>query len=161
MDLVEIIQRENKLVLETIVKDLGITEICIEAAQEDMRRINGALGKLRASEDYKGRREDELLIGAAGQMLLEGKIDRLVPVDDAETRDRAQSLMRVGRTEEANAMQNKRETMVLRNMVKNGGGNQLLVFGGLHGFPDNIKCTFPACEYTTVKTNAYHEHGPK
>lgn len=152
---VEEIVRENTELLRELLPRLKTKRLYLEVAPEDLFLIQL---RVRLERKGKGSRENRLWMGEAGQLLLEGGVEELVPVDDAGLQRKVLENERRGLREEALAAHEEREGNMAK-VLEEDEGDLVLLLGGWHNLRGNL--AEETSSYLRLATHAYLEHGPE
>ena len=110
--------------------------------------------KQKIEEVLHAYRLDRLRIGAAGQLLMTGQLDEVLPLDDAGLLDKADPLTEAGRVALRPDAIEARQDAQVRTLLK-AGAFAFVILGGAHDLQDNIKRLSGGCEYVVVTIRAY------
>lgn len=124
-------------------------EILAETDDPELRRqLEGVL---------RDRRMFLLEMGAAGQLLMAGELEDVLPVEDAQLYEKANPLSKEGHIELKPETIEAREDAMVKKML-DGGPFAFVVLGGGHDLSDNIeRLSGGTCEYLTVETGWYSQ----
>jgi hypothetical protein len=161
--LVERLTDDDKPALPAKVKDLRHAETALATQLADVRALLAAekpgsdrhtkaarLEKdLQALEDE--RRRDLLKMGAAIRLVVSGRLDAVLPLDDTALLDAA-SPLRPGGLDPV-ALAKREEAMVRRPLAD--GPVSVIVCGGSHDLTAAFKRQAVECEYLRVTTHGY------
>jgi hypothetical protein len=96
-----------------------------------------------------------LEMGAAGQLLLSGELEDVLPLEDARLYEKTNPLSEDGRIELKPKIIEAREDAMVKKIL-DGGPFAFMVLGGGHDLSGNIeRLSGGLCEYLTVETGMY------
>ncbi|NQV28103.1 MAG: hypothetical protein HQ518_27440 [Rhodopirellula sp.] len=81
---------------------------------------------------------DMMLIGAPGQLLIDGHIKSVAPAEDANAYEDANPVKPDGTIIFNEKSNEARENAIVKNLMKASGGTAVLVLGGAHDLSDNV-----------------------
>jgi hypothetical protein len=189
LDNVELLQEEQKRLLRHLIQNHGLKRVYYEgltdenkplfemkieayaAAQIDAAEITRDSEEILAETDdpelrkqledlLRDRRMFLLEMGAAGQLLMSGELEGVLPVEDARLYEKAKNpLSEDGHIElESETIEAREDAMV--NKMLDSGLFAFMVLDGGHDLSDNIeRFGGGTCEYLTVETEWYSQLG--
>ena len=135
-----------------------------------LRKVWGELDELRgllANDDASTEqlealerqcRRDCLQLGAAGRLLMDGKIEAALPLEEAKAYEAADPVAKDGTVVLDHDKIEARQDAQVRKLLK-AGKFAFVILGGAHDLQDNITKQSDGCEYVTVTTRAYRRRG--
>ena len=81
---------------------------------------------------------DMLLIGAPGQLLIDGHIKAVVPAEEAQAYEAANPVQPDGTIVFDEKANEARESAIVKNLMKASSGTAVIVLGGAHDLSDNV-----------------------
>jgi hypothetical protein len=161
---VESIQREQYSLMTFLVPELQLRSIHLEGlcdgdAEHFLKRLRqiSAAGLIRNAQPSKIStmemiRQERLLAGTAGQLLIEGVLD-VLPVEDRGVFEAANPFKSNGGLDNDSLMTELRESAMVRHLIHDGA-TTFVILGGLHDLSDNIP---DDCEYVRIETTRYSQ----
>lgn len=166
---VESVQAEQMRLLRSLAKSHQIKRVFIEGLiQEEVERFEGLSVKVAEHRPRKSdtplaqllaeiHRENKLLIGAAGQLLGKGELEKVLPADNKKRLEAANPVKEDGQVKFDIGANERREDAIVRNLLAAGLPVKVLVLGGAHDLADNLKQSgHEDVEYVRVELKAYH-----
>jgi len=102
-------------------------------------------------------RMDRLQIGAAGQLLLEGEINEILPVEDTQAYEDANPVMENGGVVLDRRKIKARQDAQVQRLLQ-ADRFTLVILGGAHNLSDSIdRISCGTCEYVKITTRWYRE----
>jgi hypothetical protein len=159
------VQKQEKQLILFLISELGIKRVFHEGfTSEELEAYKKRIKILKEFEPPSGdggfdlfiRHEyqtDLMLIGAAGQLLIDEKLEAVLPAEEAEAYKAANPLKdgKIVFDEKANEA---REDAIVRRVLAVPARTELLVLGGFHDLSDNVP---DDCEYIRVAVKAYRK----
>ncbi len=161
---VESVQREQYSLMQFLVPELQLRSIhleglCIGDAEQFSKRLrqlrstgiisNPFLSKELAVEMI---RQEQLLAGTAGQLLMEGVLE-ILPVEDRSVFEAANPFKSGTGRVDLSQINELRESAMVSHLVHDGVAT-FVILGGLHDLSDNVP---DECEYVRIETRRYSE----
>jgi len=157
------VQKQEKKVILFLAAEFGIKQVFHEGfTQEELKAYRKRIKVLKEFEPPSGdsgfdafmRHEyqtDLMLIGAPGQLLIEEKIEAVLPAEEAEAYEAANPL-KDGKFVFDEKSNEARENSIVRRVLAGTARTLLLVLGGSHDLSDNVP---DDCEYIRVAVKEY------
>lgn len=96
-------------------------------------------------------------MGAAGRLLIDGEIEEVLPIEDAEALEKANPITRDNKVRLEQAKITERHDAIVRNALKSGP-LCLMILGGEHDLTESVnRLGGGKCEYIRVTTKRYKE----
>lgn len=161
---VESIQREQYSLMTFLVPELQLRSIHLEGLcvgdteqfTKQLKRLNsaGISSNAPPSNEFTEEmiRQERLLAGTAGQLLIEGILD-VLPVEDRGVFEAANPFKSNGGLDDDAMMSELRESVMVRHLIHDGAAT-FVILGGLHDLSDNIP---DDCEYVRIETTRYSQ----
>ncbi len=153
---VELVQAELAAALDCLARHHGLTTVMKEGlTAADMPYLPGKVAELRGpATSTKERRVELAHVGAPIKLLVEGKLERVLPLDDAGLLD-ASNPIKDGKVQFDPAIVARRERAMIRNALASGRV-AVIVCGGAHDLADAIRqAADDGCEYVQVTVKGY------
>jgi hypothetical protein len=153
--------RETKkrlLPLKNERSQIDATLTDLEKAKQQRLAAYKKLAQIRQKIDslFYSYRLDLLRIGAAGQLRITGELAEVLPLDDAESLDRANPLREGIVLLDSDAIEARQDAQV-RELMK-AGEFAFVILGGAHDLSDNLaKLAGGDCEYVVVTTKSHRK----
>jgi len=159
------VQKQEKKVILFLAAEFGIKQVFHEGFT--LEELDGYKKRIKLLKDFeppKGNggfdlfmrheyQTDLLLIGAPGQLLIEEKIEAVLPAEEAEAYEAANPI-KDGKFVFDEKANEARENSIVKRVLAGTARTQLLVLGGSHDLSDNVP---DDCEYIRVAVNAYRK----
>lgn len=158
---VAVVQKQQRRVMQALVKQHGIRQVYQEGLTAEelpaYKRHIAALKKIKPflsgddPLDQLIRHEyqtDLLTLGASGQLLIDGHIESVQPVDEAEAYKAADPIKPDGRIVFDEEASEARENAIVRNLMKASDRLAVVVLGGGHKLSDNVPDSVRLVEVT-------------
>lgn len=147
LDRVEAVQKAQRSILAAFAERHGVQAVYIEGLTEvDLALFEMLVGVHRR----RGGREFGLRIGPAGQLVAEGKLKRVLPVEEVGALKAANPVSDDGEVRIDEKLQQAREDAVVRHLLK-ARGLAVVVLGGGHDLRDSVRRLGDGrCEYVRV-----------
>ena len=166
---VEAIQKGQRQLLEYLIDHHGLKTVFLEGiSEEELPKFNKFITTLRDFDQNKPKgetpieqfllwqyRRDRLEVGAAGQLLMAGRLEAILPAEEAMAFKQANPVGEDGKVTFDEKLNEAREDAIVRQLLK-GGPIAVVILGGGHDLSDNAaKISSDTCEVITVSTKAY------
>ena len=161
---VESVQREQYSLMLFLVSELQLRSIhleglCMEDAERFSKRMKqlrsaGLTGNTLSSQKSKAEmiRQERLLAGTAGQLLMDGVLD-VLPVEDRGVFEAASPFKSSAGINDVSQMTELRESAMVSHLIHDGDAT-FVILGGLHDLSNNVP---DECEYVRIETRRYAE----
>jgi len=148
LDRVEDVQKAQRAILPALAQRHGVRAVYIQGPTEgDVALFEMLVGVYRR----RGGRELGLRVGAAGQLVAEGKLKRVLPIEDAGALKAANPVSEDGEVRVDEKLQEAREDAMVRRLLK-VRGLAVVVLGGGHDLSDNVRRLGDGrCEYVRLR----------
>lgn len=159
------VQKQEKQLILFLISELGIKQVFQEGFT--LEELDGYKKRIKILKEFEPptgdggfdlfiRHEyqtDLMLIGAPGQLLIDEKLEAVLPAEEAEAYKAANPLKdgKFVLDEKANEA---REDAIVRRVLTGTARNQILVLGGAHDLSLNVP---DDCEYIRVAVKAYRK----
>ena len=170
------IQNQQIVLLRQLIKKHKLKSVYIEGLTEkNKKEVMGAIESLKEYEKNKAdpnwspplsrgflelfARQDKLELGAAGQLVVKGELDTLLPAEDSKAFEVANPVRSDGKVIFDKMADERREDAIVSNLLK-GSGVVVIVLGEDHDLTDNIKRLGPSVEYRRVGVPKAHAKKP-
>ena len=159
------VQKQEKQLILFLISEIGIKQVFQEGFT--LEELDGYKKRIKILKEFEPptgdggfdlfiRHEyqtDLMLIGAPGQLLIEEKIEAVLPAEEAEAYEAANPL-KDGKFVFDEKANEAREHAIVRRVLAGTARTQLLVLGGSHDLSDNVPDN---CEYIRVAVKAYRK----
>ena len=164
LDEVESVQDEQRSLMPFLVNELHIKAVDIEGLMlndvEAFKKRAAKVKRARVSDSddpidllFAGIvRRDKLMLGIAGQMSADGKLE-VLPSEDRKAFEAANPVEADGTVNLDCVNNESRESAIVRNMLQ-AGPVSFIVLGSAHNLADNVS---DGCEYVRIETKRVAE----
>jgi hypothetical protein len=161
---VESVQREQYSLMLFLVSELQLRSIHLEGlCMEDAERFSKRMKQLRSAARTGNTvpsqistaemiRQERLLAGTAGQLLMDGILD-VLPVEDRGVFEAASPFKSSAGLDDVSQMTELRESCMVNHLIHDGDAT-FVILGGLHDLSNNVP---DECEYVRIETRRYAE----
>ncbi|QDT95639.1 hypothetical protein [Gimesia aquarii] len=164
------LQKEQVKLLRRLIKRRKLKSVYIEGLTEkNYKGTMRFIETLKNYEKYKTppessfdklvaaqNRLDLLELGAAGQLVVNGELETLLPAEDLEAMEAANPVRDDGKIVFDKEADERREDAIVRNLLK-GSGVVVIVLGEDHDLRDNLKRLGPGVKYIRLKVMLGHK----
>ena len=164
---VEAIQKEQKQILRYLIKHRNVQSVYMEGLTEkNLSAFNSFVKTLREFEVPEGDgaldlflkeqyRRDLMQMGAAAQLLINRRLESVLPLENAEAFEAANPVGKDGKIRFDKYAEEKREDEMLRILMK-GQGIKVILLGGGHNLTDSLKrMKVDSVLYVRLKSKEY------
>lgn len=147
---VEAIQKEQKQILRFLIKYYKVRSVYMEGlSKKNQSAFNSFIKTLREFEVPEGDdafdlflkeqyRRDLMQMGAAAQLLINRRLESILPLENAEAFEAANPVGKDGKIRFDEKAEEKREDEMVKILLK-GQGMKVIVLGGGHDLKDNLE----------------------
>tara|TARA_R110000868_G_scaffold206763_1_gene455625 strand:+ start:825 stop:1628 length:804 start_codon:yes stop_codon:yes gene_type:complete len=147
---VEAIQKEQKQILRYLIKHHKVRSVYMEGLTEkNLTAFNSFVKTLREFDVPEGDgaldlflkeqyRRDLMQMGAAAQLLINRRLESVLPLENAEAFEKANPVGKDGKVRFDESKEEKREDEMIKILLK-GKGIKVIVLGGGHDLTDNLE----------------------
>lgn len=147
---VDTVQQEQMAVLSRLIKQHSLREVYIEGlTAEDVIVFEAMLRVLKKSDGQD--RQLLLRVGAAGRLVLTGKLERVLPAEDRNALEKSQPIDAEGKVELEKALSKARHDAIAKLVVE-PGELRVLVIGARHNLRESIPDSIGYYRITTKAT---------
>ena len=164
---VEAIQKEQKQILRYLIKHHNVRSVYMEGLTEkNLSAFKSFIKTLREFEVPEGDgafdlflkeqyRRDCLQMGAAAHLLINRRLESVLPLENAEAFEKANPVGKDGKIRFDEEAEEKREDEMIKILLK-GQGMKVIVLGGGHDLKDNLeRMKLDSIQYVRVSEKQY------
>ncbi|MAC55863.1 MAG: hypothetical protein CME31_25265 [Gimesia sp.] len=167
----ERIQRWQTLMLRDLIKKHQLKGIYIEGLSEKNHQVtlkylevlkqNGKTNTINESEYEKLKKDQSRLglseLGAAGQLVISGELQTILPAENAKAFEAANSVKPDGSIKFVEKEEHERENAIVRNLMK-ADGVAVIVLNSDHNLTDNLRELGITCKYVVMGIHPVEEY---
>ena len=166
---VEAIQIEQKQILRYLIKHHKVRSVYMEGLTEkNLNAFNSFIKTLREFEVPEGDgaldlflkeqyRRDLMQMGAAAQLQIQGLLNSVLPLENAEAFQKANPVAKDGKIRFDEKAEERREDEMLKVLLK-GQGIKVIVLGGSHDLTGNMeRMKLDSVRYARVSSMRYEK----
>ncbi|WP_298861727.1 hypothetical protein [uncultured Gimesia sp.] len=160
-------QKEQVSVLRSLIKEHKLKSVYIEGLTD--KNYEEIMESIEFLKKYEKTKEDppeeflelfawqaKLILGAAGQLVVEGELETLLITEDSGAMEAANPIQSDGKAVFDKKADERYEDAIVRNLLK-GKGVVVIVLGGDHDLSDNLNRLAHGVKYKRVAVPKFKE----